>query len=391
MPGEPTDADAFVAREQRALAWTAAASVALILWLVRPIGIGILLGVLLAFMAQTVFERLAARLGTVWASIVTVSASGLLVAATLGGLGWLFVSRGTLLADRLVTAVGPRGFIDNVVARAGPLTERFHVSPDALREHLRGLADDAAISATRVAETIASTTASALLGLLFAMLAMDYTLRRGSQLWQRIAEALPLRPSYTAELAGEFRRVGRATLRGSLLTGLIQGVFATIGFWIVGVPEPLFFGAATLIASFVPVVGVLLVIVPTCVGLAMTGHGLAAVVSIAWGLLFVVGVPDYVIRPRLVRGVAKVPALVTFVALFGGVEVLGLGGLLVGPVVMALAIAVLRLYVAEAHEQRHISAAPVPRERHGRAGRRRAPRSRSGRDRPEQQADRDFF
>ena len=61
------------------------------------------------------------------------------------------------------------------------------------------------------------------------------------------------------------------------------------------------------------------------------------------------------IRPWLVRGEAKVPTLVTFAALFGGVEVLGLKGLLVGPVLMALAIAVLRLYGAEARDRRHPS------------------------------------
>lgn len=361
MPTEPTAAGGGSAgREHRALAWSAACAVGLILWLARPLGLGILIGVLVAFVAQPVYDRFATRIGARWASLATVSGFGLAVAATVGGLGWLFVARGTLLADRLVAAVGPRGFIDNVVVRVGPLAERFHVSPEALREHVRALANDAAISATRVAETIASMGASALLGLLFVLLAMDFTLRRGSWLWRRVADALPLRPGYTAELAAEFRRVGRATLRGSFLTGLIQGVFAAIGFWIAGVPEPLFFGAATLLASFVPVVGVLLVLVPTCIGLAMTGHGGGAIVVIAWGLVLVVGVPDYVIRPRLVRGAAKVPALVTFVALFGGVEVLGLGGLVVGPVVMAVAIAVLRLYAAEAREEREHRESPAP-------------------------------
>jgi predicted PurR-regulated permease PerM len=351
VPSDDVDLDA--AREHRALAYTAAAAVAVIFWLVRPIGLGILLGILLAFMVQPWFERLAVRIGLRWAALVTVVASGLTLAAALGGLGWLFVSRGTVLAGDLVEAVGPRGLVDHVSERAGHFTQRFGVSPEDLREHLRTLAGDAASSATRVAESIAAATASALLGLLFAMLAMHYILRRGEDLWRRVADTLPLRPSYTAALVGEFRRVGRATLLGSVLTGLIQGLFATIGFWITGVPEPVFFGAATLIASFVPVVGVLLVIVPACIGLAATGHGIGAVVEIAWGLVFVVGVSDYVIRPRLVRGEAKVSTLATFAALFGGIEVLGLEGLLIGPVLMGLAIAVLRLYSAETREHRH--------------------------------------
>ena len=93
---------------------------------------------------------------------------------------------------------------------------------------------------------------------------------------------------------------------------------------------------------------------PVSIGLGLAGHTAAAIVELVWGIVLVVGVPDYVIRPRLVRGEAKVPALVTFAALFGGVEVFGLAGLLVGPVLMALAIAVLRLYVAETTARRHL-------------------------------------
>jgi predicted PurR-regulated permease PerM len=369
-PDQPDDDVLDAAREHRALAWAAAAAVAVVFWLVRPIGLGILLGTLLAFMVQPATERLATRIGDRWAALATVIVTGLTLAATLGGLGWLFVSRGTVLAGNLVAAVGPRGFVDNVIGPLGRFTERFGVSPEDLREHVRMLAGEAASSAARVAETIASATASALLGLLFAMLAMQYILRRGEGMWRRVEDTLPLRPAYTAALICEFRRVGRAALLGSVVTGLIQGVFAALGFWITGVPEPIFFGAATMIASFVPVVGVLLVIVPASIGLAVTGHGGGAIVELAWGLVFVVGTSDYVIRPRLVRGEAKVPTLVTFAALFGGIEVLGLAGLLVGPVLMALAIAVLRLYSAEARERRHPSehsaesAAPiVPHER----------------------------
>jgi predicted PurR-regulated permease PerM len=124
-----------------------------------------------------------------------------------------------------------------------------------------------------------------------------------------------------------------------------------------GTGDPaMFFGAATALASFVPVVGVLLVIVPTSIGLAVSGHVVSAIIALGWGLVLVVGVSDYVIRPRLVRGEAKVPSIVTLAALLGGVEVLGLQGLLVGPVLMALAIAVLQLYAAETRARRHLDA-----------------------------------
>lgn len=352
-PSERADA-VDAAREQRALAWAVVASLVAICWLVRPIGLGLLLGTLLAFAAEPLCTRLALRIGMRWSVVTTVIASGLVVAATIGGLGWLFVARGTVLASELVTAVGPRGLVDRIMTRAGGLTERLGVSPDDLRQHLQELAGSAARSAEQLAAAIASTTASAVLGLLFAMLAMHYILGNAAQIPERIANTLPLRRRYTLALIDEFRRVGRATLLGSVVTAVIQGAFAVIGFWITGVPEPIFFGAATAVASFVPVVGVMLVIVPASVGLAVTGHIAGAIVELVWGIVLVVGVSDYVIRPRLVRGEAKVPSIVTLAALIGGVEVLGLGGLLVGPVVMALALTVLRLYAAEATARRHL-------------------------------------
>jgi len=343
-------------REHRALAWAAAASLAAIFWLVRPVGLGILLGTLLAFMAQPACKRLALRIGDRWAVLATVIGAGVAVGTSLGALAWLLVARGTALAGQLGTAIGPSGIVDGVVSRVGGFAARLGITPDNLRDHLRGLAVDAASSAEQIAAAIASTTASALLALLFAMLAMHYILRSGDSLTQRVADVLPLRPSYTTSLMAEFRRVGRATLLGSVATGIVQGLFATVGFWITGVPEPVFFGAATMLASFVPVVGVLLVLVPASIGLAVTDHGGAAIVELAFGLVFVVGIPDYVLRPRMVRGEAEMPALITFASLFGGIEVLGLQGLLIGPVVMALAIAVIRLYTAETRARRHLDA-----------------------------------
>jgi predicted PurR-regulated permease PerM len=76
------------------------------------------------------------------------------------------------------------------------------------------------------------------------------------------------------------------------------------------------------------------------------GHSGAAIAELLWGALIVVGLSDYVIRPRLVRE-ETMPALLVFIALFGGLEVMGLDGLIIGPVIMGLSLAVLRLYVAK--------------------------------------------
>jgi predicted PurR-regulated permease PerM len=163
---------------------------------------------------------------------------------------------------------------------------------------------------------------------------------------------VPLRPRYTRELLVEFQRVGRSTLLGTVLTGLAQGVLAAIGYMITGVPEAAFFGAATAVASLLPGVGTLLVWVPAGVFLFLTGHPAMGVLELCWGSIAVVGASDYVIRPRLVGGHGTMPSLLTFVALFGGVEVFGLSGLIIGPLIVSLSYAVLKIFAQDAEARR---------------------------------------
>ena len=137
---------------------------------------------------------------------------------------------------------------------------------------------------------------------------------------------LPMRPEYTRKLFDEFRSVGRTTLLSTVLIGFVQGTLATIGYFIVGLPRPFFFGAMTAVASSNPGVGTMLVWVPAGIVLILLGDIGRGIVDLAWGIIVVTGIPDYVIRPRLVGHGSSLPALLTFTALFGGVEVFGLKG-----------------------------------------------------------------
>ncbi|MEO6773321.1 MAG: AI-2E family transporter [Kofleriaceae bacterium] len=349
LPPNPAVQHADRDREERAaLRWASLLAVGVVFWLLLPIGIGILLGTFLAFMVEHSHDRLRVWLGVRWAATATVAAASLGLVATIGGLGWLFVAKGTTLARMLIDAFNPGAAGDRALVAVGRFTARLGISQHALEQRARGLVSEIADRTADIAATIASTTGSALLALFFGMLAMSYVLRNWDAMSRRAQETFPLRPVYTRALFDEFRTVGRTTLLGAIGTGIAQGVFATIAYWLGGVPEPLFFGAATAIASFVPAVGTLLVIVPVTIGLVlvdMPGH---AALELALSLVFVVAICDYVIRPRLVQGETKMSALITFASLFGGVEAFGLQGLILGPVLMSLALAVLGLYAAEA-------------------------------------------
>jgi predicted PurR-regulated permease PerM len=335
---------------RQVLAWLAGGAVVTIAWLVHPFATWLLLGALMGFTLQPVHERL-----TRWCrrptlvSVAIVLAAGLAIVGSVVGFVSVFVTQAVALTTAVREGLKPGGALAAWVSTVTGWLGRFGLSPDALVERLRAAAGGIATGSASVAGTVASVTVWSLLGLFFALLTMHVILRHWARIIATLTEVSPLRREDTRALLEEFRTVGRITLSGTVLTGLAQGALATIGFWVTGVPQPLFLGIATAIASLVPAVGTLLVWVPAGLYLMAIGSPGPAVLVLAWGALVVVGFSDYVIRPRLV-GDEGMPTILTFLALFGGLEALGLPGLIAGPVLMALAVAVLRLYAREARK-----------------------------------------
>ncbi len=326
-----------------------------------PVGVGILLGMLLAFTLQPLFERLVPRLGATWSALALVVGSVLALAGTLGGLAWLLLANGANLTHEWTASLGPGRPSGALFTALGGLTSRFGVPPQELAARARALVEATTDRAASIAGAIVATTAGGVLALFFAMVSMHFILRNWQAVALRAQEALPLRPEYTAALFAEFRSVGRSTLVGTVGSGLAQGVLATLGYWMTGVPDPLFFGAATSVASLVPAVGAALVWVPVGIAMILFGHSTRGILELVWGATIVGAMCDYVIRPWLISGSGSLPPLLTFASLLGGMQVFGLKGLVVGPLLMSLAMAVLRLYATEASRNRRSELVSGPR------------------------------
>jgi predicted PurR-regulated permease PerM len=361
----PDDKKEFAKAERRALGYAAIGATLIAWWLVLPVGGGILLGMLGAFILQPVYERLSLRVGTTGSALLTALATALALVGSAFALSWMFISGGTSLVRDLLAELNSGGGLKHILELVGKVTSRFGLTPENLNDRLRALAEEAAQRGAAFVAEVAAKSGTVLLALFLGLLTLHFMLPSWRGLARKAEEVLPLRPDYTRALFDEFRTVGRTTLLGTLVTGLAQGVFATIGYAICGVPKPLFFGAATAVASLLPGVGTMLVWVPAGVILLLTGHAIAGIGELLWGALTIVGLSDYVIRPRLVGGEAEMPSVVTFAALFGGVEAFGIIGLVIGPMLMSLAIAVIRLYSVEASERRQAMIADARRSKPG--------------------------
>jgi predicted PurR-regulated permease PerM len=344
------DPKASTARQSQALSWFAIGAVFIIAWIARPVSVGLLLGTLLAFTVQPVYERLLARTRRPRLTATgCVIVAGLSIAGMAAGVAYLLVSRGVVMAQALLVSLGSEGSARAMVERVAMRLPQQVRSEDVIA-NLRNAAAGLASRAAAIAAALANAVASGLLTVFFMIMTTSFILRHWSVITSRAEDMLPLARRHTHALFEEFRRVGRTSLFGTVVTGVSQGVLAAFGYWICGVPEAAFFGALTAVASLLPGVGTMLVWVPAGIFLLGTGHLGSGIFELVYGGLIVVGFSDYVLRPRLVGRQGEMPALLTFVSLFGGVEVFGLIGLILGPLLMSLATALLRIYAKETRE-----------------------------------------
>jgi predicted PurR-regulated permease PerM len=332
-------------RERRAFGFLAIGALAVLIRLAMPVGVGLFLGIVLAFVLEPINTRLRKRkvkAGT--AALICSLGATAIVASTAIGVTTLLVTRGIALLASLRAELAPGGPLRAYAEGAMKGLSSFHVNAGDVAQRLESEAVSMGSRAAGLAAQIAGVTFGGLLTLLFMTLAAHFVLHYWSQIVSRAEHMLPFEQRHTHALLEQFRIVGREVLLGTVVTGLAQGVLAAIGYWITGVPEPAFFGALTALASLIPGVGTLLVWVPVGVVQILTGHTVGGLSEIIYSALTVGIASDYFIRPRLVGRTKNVPSVLMFIALFGGVEVFGVIGLILGPVVVTLCLAILRTY-----------------------------------------------
>ena len=176
---------------------------------------------------------------------------------------------------------------------------------------------------------------------LLTLFLLFFFLRDGEDFVRRVVRLIPMDPSRKTMLMGHLAAVTYAVVLGTLLTAVAQGVLMGVGFAIVRLPSPVVFGVLTAIASLVPLVGTALVWVPAAAVLFAQGRPGAAIFLVIWSIVLV-GMADNVLRPLVVSGRAQIATLPVFLGLMGGLSAFGAIGMVLGPVIVALVIALLR-------------------------------------------------
>jgi predicted PurR-regulated permease PerM len=188
--------------------------------------------------------------------------------------------------------------------------------------------------------------------LVVVIFTLFFFLRDQDQVLEVIREFLPLSEENASAVFRRVQEVIRASVLGGGAVAVAQGLLAGLGFWALGIPSPLLWGVATLFCSFIPLVGAAGIWVPAAVILLLKGHLVKALILALYGTL-VISLVDNFLRPKLIGDVTQLHTLTIFFAILGGLQVFGFLGLIMGPVVLAVGLALVEIFKREILEAEH--------------------------------------
>lgn len=190
-----------------------------------------------------------------------------------------------------------------------------------------------------------------LLMLFVTLYAMFFFLINGQAMVDGVLRFTPLSADDKSRLLRTFASVGRATLKGTLIIGVVQGGLAGLAFWVAGIQGAVFWGAVMTVLSIIPGIGTALVWVPVVIFLILDGQ-IGAAVGVGLWCAIVVGTIDNLLRPLLIGKDTEMPDLLVMLTTLGGLALFGAAGILVGPIIGALYMTVWQLWGGAIDEAR---------------------------------------
>lgn len=314
----------------------------------------VLLG-LIVYPVHTRLSRLVGGRPTAAAALTTSLVVLVVVLPALGG-GWVAVRQTTKLVPVASEWLHARGLEHLLPTREGLppwLRQLWEQAEPVLRLTNIDPREAFIAGVEELAGSIRTLAASALKNILFfafqlsvLVVSLFFLLRDGPRAFKKGLELVPLPDEHKRALIDRMETTLLAVVRGIFVVAALQGLLSALGFWLLDVPFAVLLGALVAFLAPVPLVGSAAVWVPVAAGLALSG-AYAAGLGVALWCGLVVFLSDNVLRPILIGAEAKLPFLLLFFGMLGGLKVYGFAGILVGPVFMALFLAFADIYRRE--------------------------------------------
>jgi len=182
--------------------------------------------------------------------------------------------------------------------------------------------------------------AGAIVQIFFIIFTMYYFFRDGENIRHGIYNMMPVSKTESHEIFERTRDVISASVYGVVVIAVIQGAIGGITFWLLGIPSPLLWSVVMTVLCLIPLLGAFVVWVPAAIYLAATGAYLKAGILVFVGAV-IIGSIDNFLRPRLVGEKTRLHELLIFFSVLGGLQVFGVLGIVLGPVVVVITLALI--------------------------------------------------
>lgn len=323
-------------------------------WIISPFFGAVFWAMVLALMFMPVHRRLCARLrgrdtlaalGTLLFCMVIVVVPMIFVVGAM-------VDEATSFTQRLRTGeFNPRTYFEQIQnALPGWLRDllgRFGLfnAQDVVDKLTAAVVQGGQALTTR-ALAIGQNTLMLLVNLGIMLYLLFFFLRDGRDLAQTIRRAVPMQRQHTDFLLSKFATVVRATVKGTVVVALVQGMLGGVAFAFLGIHGAVLWGVVMSVLSLLPAIGAALVWAPVAIYLIATGSMIEGLGLAAWGA-GVMGMVDNLLRPILVGKETKLPDYLVLLSTIGGLSIFGVNGFLIGPAIAALFVATWALFSHE--------------------------------------------
>jgi predicted PurR-regulated permease PerM len=184
---------------------------------------------------------------------------------------------------------------------------------------------------------------AAAINFLFMIFTIFFLFKDGPRFLRRVKDYMPFSEEQKARLAVQMKEMIASTVYGGVAVSIIQGFLGGIAFYVIGIESPVLWGIAISVMSFVPLVGTLSIWGPASIYLLVQGNYLQGIGLVLFGT-FVIAMVDNILKPLIIGSRTKMPTIIIFFSVLGGIKAFGIIGLIMGPLIMAVFVSVFEIF-----------------------------------------------
>jgi predicted PurR-regulated permease PerM len=195
----------------------------------------------------------------------------------------------------------------------------------------------------QVSAQVAGNVATFVFQMTVMLFALFYMLRDGRRIVSLLRSLMPWGLEQRNQMIRQTADLVQVTMSSTFITAAVQGALGGVIYWALGLPSPVLWGAVMALMAFLPLIGPWMVWAPTAIALLASGQTARGIALLVLGFLVVSGA-DNVLRPVLIAGRTQLNGLLVFISVLGGIQAMGFVGVVLGPLLMATAVGLLRGY-----------------------------------------------